>query len=361
MGNRFDYLQEAIRVLFEEVGSVIKISSVYETPAMGFDGDPFLNCVVLMETELEPLETLESILHIEKKLGRQRTELKRYVSRPIDIDILFIDDKIIDTERLIVPHPEIQNRKFVLQPLYEIGSAWNHPVLKKKVHELLETTSDSTEATKHSKWLVNPMREFSFSKLNYLTIEGNLGVGKTSLTTKIARDFNAKLILERFKDNPFLAKFYTDQARYAFPVEMSFLVDRYQQIVEEATQLDMFKEWIVADYEINKSLIFAGITLTEEEFMLYRKLFQVMYKDFPKPDLYVYLRQDADTLMENIKKRGRDYEQDIKVEYLRDVDRKYLEFIKTEPYENIKTIDVSQLDFIHSRADYLKILKEITS
>ena len=140
---------------------------------------------------------------------------------------------------------------------------------------------------------------------------------------------------------------------------MSFLVDRNQQIVEEATQLDMFKEWIVADYEINKSLIFAGITLTQDEFMLYRKLFQVMYKDFPKPDMYVYLRQDAETLMENIKRRGRDFEQNIKLEYLQDVDRKYLEFIKTKPYENIKVIDVSHLDFIQNRVDYLKILTEI--
>lgn len=359
MGNRFDHLQEAINRLFEEIGSVIKISSVYETPAMGFDGDPFLNCVVLIESEIEPSELLDNVLQIEKKMGRERGADKRLVSRPIDIDILFVDDKIINTKRLVVPHPEIQNRKFVLQPLSEIASEYNHPVLNAKVSELLETTSDSGEATKQSKWLSNPIRELNLAKHNYLTIEGNLGVGKTSLTTKIARDFNAKLVLERFADNPFLPKFYEDQARYAFPVEMSFLVDRYQQIVEGATQLDMFKEWIVADYEINKSLIFAGITLSEDEFMLYRKLFQVMYKDFPKPDLYVYLRQDAETLMENIKRRGRDFEQNIKLEYLQDVDRKYLEFIKTKPYENIKVIDVSHLDFIRNRADYLQVLREI--
>ena len=213
MGNRFDYLQEAINRLFQEIGSVHKISSVYETPAMGFEGDPFLNCVILMETEIEPSVLLDKVLQIEKKMGRERSANKRLVSRPIDIDILFADDTIINTERLVVPHPEIQNRKFVLQPLSEIASEYNHPVLNAKVKELLETTSDSGEAQKQAKWLSNPMRELNLSRYNYLTIEGNLGVGKTSLTTRIARDFNAKLVLERFVDNPFLPKFYEDQAR----------------------------------------------------------------------------------------------------------------------------------------------------
>jgi len=203
------------------------------------------------------------------------------------------------------------------------------------------------------------MSEFDISKYNYIAIEGNIGAGKTSLASKIADDFNAKLILERFKDNPFLPKFYEDANRYAFPLEMSFLADRYQQLVDDTTQLDLFKESVVADYDVNKSLIFAGITLPEEEYALYKKLFQLMHKELPKPDLYVYLYQNTERLLENIRNRGRDYEQSIQAEYLQKLNAGYLEFIKNQHSQNIKMIDISERDFVKSRGDYLSVLREI--
>lgn len=140
-----------------------------------------------------------------------------------------------------------------------------------------------------------------FSKYNYIAIEGNIGAGKTSLAHKIALDFNAKLVLERFADNPFLPKFYEDNARYAFPLEMSFLADRYQQISDDLSQFELFKDFIVSDYDVFKSLIFAKVTLLPEEFTLYRKLFHIMYKDMVKPDLYIYLYQNTERLLRNIK------------------------------------------------------------
>lgn len=359
LGNRFENLQLAINFLFEEIGAVLKISPVYETPAMGFDGDEFLNCVVLLETEYSPQKVLEIVLNIEQKMGRIRNPEEGYISRPIDIDILFFDDEVIKTKNLRIPHPEIQYRKFVLLPLNDISGRWIHPVFKKNVSELLTETADSSKAVKLNKWLINPMKQFDFSKYNYIVIEGNLGVGKTSLTSKIARDFNAKLVLERFKDNPFLPKFYEDQSRYAFPVEMSFLAERYRQLSDEVGQLDIFQNWIISDYEISKSLIFAGATLEEDEFLLYRQIFQVMVKDFPKPDLYIYLHQDIDRLLENIRKRGREYELNIEAEYLLKINKKYLNFIQNKPFENIKVIDVSELDFVGNRKDYLLLLKEI--
>lgn len=359
LGNRFENLQLAINFLFEEIGAVLKISPVYETPAMGFDGDEFLNCVVLLETEYNPRKVLGIVLNIEQKMGRIRNPEEGYISRPIDIDILFFDDEVIKTKNLQIPHPEIQNRKFVLLPLKDISGRWIHPVFKKNVSELLTETADSSKAVKLNKWLINPMKQFDFSKYNYIVIEGNLGVGKTSLTSKIARDFNAKLVLERFKDNPFLPKFYEDQARYAFPVEMSFLAERYRQLSDEVGQLDIFQNWIISDYEISKSLIFAGATLEEDEFLLYRQIFQVMVKDFPKPDLYIYLHQDVDRLLKNIKKRGREYEMNIEAEYLLKINKKYLNFIQNKPFENMKVIDVSELDFIENRADYLNLIQKI--
>lgn len=361
MGNRFENLQDVLHHLFEEVGAIRKISPVYETPALGFVGDAFLNAVVAVDTVLSPEKSLETVLQIERKMGRIRTLNSGYTSRPIDIDILFYDDLVIDQPDLVIPHPEIQNRKFVLLPLERVVGDFQHPVFKKNTEQLLAETSDTTAAEKLNKWLHNPMREFDFSALKYLVVEGNLGVGKTSLTKQIASEFNAKLILERFKENPFLPKFYKDPDRYALPVEMSFLADRYRQLTDNLGQLDLFKDWVIADYEISKSLIFAGITLPEDEFLLYRKIFYTMVQDFPKPDKYVYLHQDIDRLMANIDRRGRDFERDIQADYLRKVDREYKAFISRKPFENMMVIDVSDLDFVANRADYLKVLRTIAT
>ena len=129
----------------------------------------------------------------------------------------------------------------------------------------------------------------------------------------IAQDFNAKFILERFADNAFLPKFYEDQSRFAFPLEMSFLADRYKQLSDDISQYDLFKEFVVADYHISKSLTFAKVTLPEDEFALYRKFFNVIYKDMHQPDVYVYLYQNTDRLLKNIEKRGREYEQEYSI------------------------------------------------
>ncbi len=361
MGDRFTNLQNAVDSLFKDVGAIFKISPVYETPAIGFDGAPFLNCAVLVNTELSPTKALKAILQIEKKLGRVRNRSGEYNSRPIDIDIVFIDELVIDSETLIVPHPRLEDRKFVLEPLADLDLQFTHPVSHKSIAALLNEIRDDSEIVKQAKWLNNPMRDYNISQFNYMAIEGNIGAGKTSLATKIAHDFNAKLILERFKDNPFLPKFYEDAARYAFPLEMSFLADRYQQLVDDITQFDLFKESVVSDYDVNKSLIFASITLPEEEYALYRKLFQVMHKDLPKPDIYVYLYQNTERLLQNIKKRGRKYEKSIAPDYLQKLNAGYLEFIKSQDSGNIKIIDISEMDFVKNRADYLEILKLIVN
>jgi deoxyguanosine kinase len=346
-------------LLFERVGSVVKISSIYETPALGFDGEAFLNCVIQVDTTQTSSRLLSEILKIEKWLGRERTATEGYSSRVIDIDILLYNDEVINKPNLQVPHPEILNRKFVLQPLAEIDNALIIPGKDMSTQELLAETKDTSEIIKQSKWLRNPIKDFDFNAINYIAIEGNIGAGKTSLAHLLSVDFNAKLILERFKDNPFLPKFYEDQARYAFPLEMSFLADRYQQLLEDIKQFDLFKERVIVDYDAYKSLIFANITLQDEEFNLYKKLFSLMYKELPKPDVYVYLYQNTDRLLENIKKRGRDYEKSIKAEYLNKINEGYLEFIKNQQTSNVKIIDISDMDFVKNRADYLSIVRQI--
>ena len=358
-GDKFKNLQAAIDLIFIRIGKVLIISKVYKSPAFGFDGDEFLNTCICIETAFNPSQLLKELLKIEKLLGRVRTKKKGYQSRSIDLDIIFFEDEIVNTKILKLPHPEMKNRRFVLMPLNDIASKIKHPKLNEEVSVLLESCDDKSILKPINIWLKNPSRQHNFSKYNYIAIEGNIGAGKTSLATKISHDFNAKLILERFADNPFLPKFYEDAQRYAFTLEMSFLADRYQQISDDLSQLDLFKDFIVSDYDVFKSLIFSKITLQEDEFKLYRKLFYLMYKDIAKPDLYVYLYQNTQRLQENIKQRGRDYEKDIADEYLDKINAGYLDFLKSQTDFNVKIIDISDIDFVKNREDYLWLLGEI--
>lgn len=357
-GNRIEHLQNAVDLIFERIGTVKNISGIYETPALGFEGDDFLNACINLETRFSAEKVLAQLLQIEKDLGRKRIS-NNYENRTLDLDLLFYGDSIINSADLTLPHPRLSKRKFVLKPLAEIAPKFIHPISEKTIQELLEKTSDTSEIKPSPQALKTP--EFSFQNLSYLAIEGNIGAGKTSLATMISQDFNAKLITERFKDNPFLPKFYKDQARYGFPLEMSFLADRYQQLVEDIGQYDLFNDFVVADYDIYKSMIFAGVTLNVEETSLYKRLFHIMYKDIPKPDLYIYLYQDTNRLLKNIKKRGRSYEQDIPADYLEKINRGYLDFIKSQNHLQTKIIDVTDLDFISNREDYLFLLREILS
>ena len=358
IGDRLQNLQNAIDLIHLEISIVSSISPIYKTKSIGFKGDDFYNICISFFSNDDPNNLLQSLLNIETKLGRTRSDKNVYESRTIDLDIILIEDQIINNNLLTVPHPSMQLREFVLAPLNDIDPNINHPILNKNSNELLQSCKGSN-VKKLSKVLSNPKDQFNISKFKYIAIEGNIGAGKTSLAKKISIDFNSKLILERFADNPFLPKFYEEPDRYAFTLEMSFLAERYQQITDDLSQLNIFSDSIVSDYDIFKSLIFSKITLSEDEFALYRKLFFSMYKDILKPDLYIYLNQNIDRLKENIKKRGRDYEQNIDSKYLKNINSGYLDFHKTQTDLNIKIIDINNMDFVNNRIDYLNILKSI--
>jgi 2-amino-4-hydroxy-6-hydroxymethyldihydropteridine diphosphokinase len=358
MGHKLENLETCIMAIHNTIATVVEVSKVYETPAWGFEGDVFYNCAITIHSHKSAQKILSKIIQLEKKLGRIRTNTEQYESRNIDIDIISFNDEIIETENLMIPHIQLQNRKFVLFPMNDIAPKWKHPKLNKTISELLISCEDTSEI-KEVGTLQNPTLNLGLKQLNYIAIEGNIGAGKTTLATKIAEDCNAKLILERFADNPFLPKFYKDQNRYAFPLEMSFLADRYQQLSDDLAQFDLFKDFIVADYHIFKSQIFAKVTLQEDEFRLYKTMFDIMYKEMPKPDLYIYLYQNTDRLLANIKKRGRSYEQDISSNYLEKINQGYLEYIKSQNDINALIIDISELDFVKNQEDYIYILSEI--
>ena len=360
INNKLGYLQNAVHKIYNEIGDIEAISSVYQTPAWGFSSEDFYNACVLVRTFLSTEQALQQLLHIEKKLGRERTNNSGYEARTIDLDIILSSEGIFNTETLTVPHPRMEDRKFVLAPLVDIAANVVHPIRKQTIDELLRVTSDTATVIRLAEQLHNPKSEYSFSAYRYLSVEGNIGAGKTSLSHIIAREFNAKLILERFADNPFLPKFYEDMERYAFPLEMSFLADRYQHIQEDIAQFDLFKDFVISDYNVFKSLIFAKVTLQKDEFAIYKRVFDMMYRNLTQPDLYIYLYQNTDRLLAQIKKRGREYEQNIPATYLDKINKGYLQFIKSQSGLNIRIIDVSEKDFIANRQDYIWVLDQIT-
>lgn len=359
-GDRQQQLADCIAYIHSHVATVVQVSGIYSSPAWGFEGEEFYNCAITVHTCKSAQTLLQDLLSAELQAGRVRTEGIRYTARSIDIDIIAFNNEIIREESLVIPHPRMQDRNFVLVPLAEIAPDWQHPVLKKDVRSLLAQSKDEGKCGFVSA-LKLPLAKYNLDRFNYVAIEGNIGAGKTTLSGKLSEDFNAKLVLERFADNPFLPKFYADQPRYAFSLEMSFLADRYQQLSDDLSQFDLFRDFIVADYHIFKSLIFSKVTLSEDEYRLYRKLFDIIYKEMPKPDLYVYLYQDTETLLQHIRQRGRSYEQDIQPEYLEKINRGYLDYIKSQPGLNVLVLDVSDRDFVKNQEDYIWILDQINS
>lgn len=196
-------------------------------------------------------------------------------------------------------------------------------------------------------------------RYNYVVIEGNIGAGKTTLASRIADQFNARLILEHFADNPFLPKFYKEPDKYSFPLELSFLASRYKQLQEELVPQDLFKAFSVADYYFMKSLVFAASTLTGDEYNLYRQIFYIIYGSLPKPDIYVYLHLNPDRLIRNIEKRGRNYEKSITKEYLQKIQDSYFSFFKQNPENKYLVIDVNDIDFVENESHYTKIIDTI--
>ncbi len=180
---------------------------------------------------------------------------------------------------------------------------------------------------------------------HFITIEGNIGAGKTTLAHLLSKHFNARLILEQFADNPFLAKFYENPQQYAFPLELFFMAERYKQLKDLLHTKDLFQNVTVADYLFSKCLLFAKINLPEEEFRLYQKLFDIIYQQLYQPDILIYLHVPVKQLQQNIKKRNRSFEQAIPDEYLGNLQDTYLQYIRQH---DIKTliIDAGNADFL---------------
>ena len=189
---------------------------------------------------------------------------------------------------------------------------------------------------------------------SHIAIEGNIGSGKTTLATMLANDIDARLVLEQFADNPFLPKFYSDPEKHAFPLELFFMAERYHQL-KNLKEQDLFKPQIVSDYFFVKSKLFAQNNLKKDEMQLFNRLFDIMLSSLSKPDLLVYLYSDVERLQQNIKNRGRDFEQNISDEYLQNIQDKYLDFLRKQSDFPVLLLDVTNVDFVADKNIYDKI------
>lgn len=181
----------------------------------------------------------------------------------------------------------------------------------------------------------------------FITIEGNIGAGKTTLAQLLSRHFKSRLILEEFAENPFLPKFYENPGQYAFPVELFFMAERFKQLKDLLQQEDLFKELTISDYLFTKCLLFAKVTLPEDELRLYQRLFDIIHQQLLQPDLLIYLQAPVSTLQENIRKRNRPYEQNIPDTYLEQVQETYGSYIREQATRTL-IVDVTQADFLHN-------------
>lgn len=312
IGDRHGYMQKSRLLLEKHCGKIVLSSPIYETEAWGSNSEKkYLNQVVKLETKLTARQLLKKTLEIEKELGRKRRG-SRNSDRSADIDILFFNNEIINAKNLHIPHPRLHLRKFVLVPLNSVASSFVHPNLKKTVTQLLKTSNDKLQVNLY-KPNARPL---------YICIEGNIGSGKTTLAKKLAAHLDAKFLPEQFEDNHLLPLFYEDKNRYAFPLEYSFLIARFEQLKRE---LHTARGHIVSDFSIYKCLWFAKANLSKKEYKLFEKHFSAFVSQLPVPSLVVYIDTSVDNLKQNIKKRGRLFELGIAASYLKKITFTYRE------------------------------------
>jgi 2-amino-4-hydroxy-6-hydroxymethyldihydropteridine diphosphokinase len=312
LGDRLQNLNTAKALIAEGCGKISQLSKIYETEAWGSTSqNKFYNQVIKLKTRLNPEELLTRLLSIEKRLGRVRTRNKNG-DRIIDIDILFFNNEHIVQRNIEIPHPRLQLRKFVLKPLCDIAASFIHPLLEKSIEDLLDDCEDDLK--------VKAVNQF-----HYICIEGNIGSGKTTLAKGLAAKLNAGFLPEEFEKNDLLPLFYAQPDVYAFPLEYSFLLNRFQHI------LNAFKggkNLLISDYSIYKCLWFAKINLSKKDYEFFKKHFYAIESQLVKPDLIVYLDTTTKNLKKNIKSRGRIYEQKIQETYLQQVSEQYLKGLK---------------------------------
>lgn len=385
VGDRLAALQGALDALAASGVTVEAVSPVYETEAHVRPGAApqrdHLNAVARVTTPLAP-EALLSVLHrIEREAGRD-PDAEPWSPRPLDLDVLLWGDRGFCSARLIVPHPRLHERRFVLAPLADLACDLAVPGTGRTVADLLAETPDTARAERSPEALAlpasgaadtppspapshpsapsapAPMSLALPDHLRYVAVEGVIGAGKSTLARMLAEQIDARLVLEEFEENPFLSSFYEDKERWAFQTQLAFLASRFRQQKGLAAR-DLFQTSVVADYTFDKDRIFAHVTLDGDELSLYENLFTLMEATVPAPDLVVYLRSSVDRLMHNIAQRGRSYEAQMDPAYLADLTEAYDTHFFRYNRSPLLVINATQIDFVKEPSHFQELVRAI--
>ena len=317
-GNRLNYIVNSLKELEVQVGRIVRVSNLYKTKSWGFESRDFYNGCVILKTKFSPEIVLKKLISIEDVLGRTRNETDKYSSREIDLDLLFFDKLISSSKDLILPHPHLNKRNFVLIPMFDIAPEFIHPIIKKSIKSLLMISKDNSaiKKIKNNNYYIPFWERYSF-----ISIEGNIGVGKTTLSKKIESHFDIESLNENYKLNPYLEDFYNNPNDFSFKLESFFLNERVGQINKHF--LISQKRKTISDFWIGKSLVFAKNNLNKKSFEKYTEDFKNLNFRLRAPEIIIFLSQNILQLQKQIIERGRSFEKKISKDYLNSIAREY--------------------------------------
>ena len=355
LNDRETYIQKALDALRAIAVTPVQKSKVYETAPVGPGPQgKYLNLCVRFSTRLAPRALLEFCRETERLVGR--VPRGRWAPREIDLDILAYGREIIQEEGLIIPHPSILDRQFVLAPLADLDPDYVLPGFTDTVAKQLQRCvqiQGSQEAAEYrpSTGAFPGLPE----RVRYVAVEGVIGVGKSTLVKALCERLGCVPLYEEFENNPFLSDFYKDKTRYAFQTQVFFFLSRYRQIQEIFQQQDLFRPQMISDYMFAKDKIFATLNLDENELGLYYKFAGLLERDLIKPDYVVYLQADTKTLMSRIRHRDRAYERSMDEAYIDALNQAYNTFFHYYTGSPVMIINTNHIDFVRN-PEHLNLL-----
>lgn len=329
LGDRRETIETAVRMLAEnEHIESVSVSELIETaPLDGTNQPDYLNAVAELQTTLSPEELHRAMIEIENRLGRVRQE--KWSPRTIDLDLLLYDDKIIDTAELIVPHPQMHLRSFVLTGLCRLNPNLIHPVMKVTVRELAARLNGGD-------FVPEPDRP------QLISIAGNIGVGKTTLTKKLADCFNCATFYEPYDTNPYMPDVYAGKKELALDSQLFFLTSRVEQLNRENLSPGTI---YISDYVFDKELIYAETLLNPQQLALYKEIYKPLAAKVSPPVLVIYMQDSPQNCLERIHRRNRPYEQKIQQDFLQQLDLEYEKLFDDWKLSPVIRVRTSQLDY----------------
>ena len=352
IGNRIGFIYKALALIEDHPITIRELSNVYETPSWGFESTHFYNACAILKTSLKPNALLKILLDVEDKLGRKRNSERGYQDRIIDLDLLFYKNEIIYSKDLKIPHPKLHLRNFILKPLLDIAPKFKHPVLRKTITELNYHQLDKIKIVQANIDLSLPP---IFKSFPFISIEGNIGVGKTTLAKMISKKYNIKFYSEDYNSNPHLENFYKDPSMHALSTETFFLNNRFEN---DKIFWKQNNDKVVADFCFFKCLVFAKQNLKNNDYESFKKDFDNKMDKIKIPSLLVLLTKNFKELEQQIKKRDRPFEREIKLSYLKKLEKGYHLIIKNLEFPILEyTLD--NIDFNKNQFEFEKILRAI--